>query len=113
MVAMTTTEAKTTATITTKTFDRRGSSAAVERLTFELEQARQEAANLRTALGSNRTIGMAIGRVMERWQLPQDAAFAVLRRYSQDSNRKLHDIAADLVATGKLPDSPPVQRRTR
>lgn len=79
------------------------SATATEVVSAELEQAQLEAANLRAALESNRTIGMAIGLSMERWSLSADAAFAVLRRHSQDSNTKLRDIAADLVATGQLP----------
>jgi hypothetical protein len=44
--------------------------------------------NLRTALGTNRTIGQAIGIVMERHQVSQERAFAYLSRLSQDSNIK-------------------------
>lgn len=73
-------------------------------LSAELADVQEQAANLRAALASNRMIGMAVGRMVERWSMSPDTAFAVLRRYSQDSNRKLHDIAADLVATGQLPD---------
>jgi AmiR/NasT family two-component response regulator len=32
-----------------------------------------------------------------------DQAFAVLRRYSQDTNTKLRDVAAHLIETRKLP----------
>jgi AmiR/NasT family two-component response regulator len=35
--------------------------------------------------------------VMERYDIPEDAAFAFLLRASQDSNIKLRDIAQELV----------------
>jgi GAF domain-containing protein len=42
-------------------------------------------------------IGQATGIVMERYQLDQHQAFEVLRRISQESGRKVHDLAIDLV----------------
>jgi AmiR/NasT family two-component response regulator len=44
-----------------------------------------------------------MGLLMERFSVDQDAAFAMLRRVSQHENRKLHEIAAELVATRELP----------
>lgn len=80
-----------------------GGAAEAERVSAELVEAQLQITHLRAALATNRTIAMAIGRLVERWSLPQEVAFAVLQRYSQDSNRKLRDIAADLMATGQLP----------
>ena len=40
---------------------------------------------------------------MERHNLDEARAFEVLRRYSQDHNIKLRDIAAHLVETRQLP----------
>ena len=60
---------------------------------------------LRAALVHRTDIGMAMGLLMERFSVDQDAAFAMLRRISQHENRKLHDIAAELVATRELPRS--------
>jgi len=40
---------------------------------------------------------------MERFDLDDERAFEVLRRYSQDNNRKLRDVAQELVDTRKLP----------
>jgi AmiR/NasT family two-component response regulator len=40
---------------------------------------------------------------MERFDLKEDQAFAVLRRYSQDTNTNLRDIAQQLIETRKLP----------
>jgi len=59
--------------------------------------------NLTKALGSNREIGMAMGVLMARRHVTRDEAFAMLRRSSQDSNRKVTEVAADVVETGELP----------
>ena len=65
-------------------------------------QARR-AETLEAALRSNRTVGVALGILMERHDLTADAAFQVLRRISSHSNRKLAVIAEELVTTGQLP----------
>ena len=39
--------------------------------------------------------------VMERFELCSDAAFEVLRRLSSEQNRKLYEIAQQLIATGQ------------
>jgi GAF domain-containing protein len=53
---------------------------------------------LQEALESRAIIEQAKGVVMARQGCTQDDAFDVLRKLSQSSNRKLRDIAADLVA---------------
>jgi transcriptional regulator with GAF, ATPase, and Fis domain len=53
--------------------------------------------NLRVALGSRTVIGQATGLLMAEYGVSADAAFAVLRRYSMEQNRKLVDIARELV----------------
>lgn len=58
---------------------------------------------LRTALSSRDEIGMAKGMLMERHQLSGDQAFQVLVHVSQESNRRLVDIAQHLVTNGSLP----------
>ena len=50
-----------------------------------------------SAMESRRTIGVAIGIVMERYTIDDDRAFAFLVRVSQDSNVKLREVAADIV----------------
>ena len=55
------------------------------------------------AIDSRHLIGQAQGILMERFALPPERAFAVLRRYSQQHNVKLADVAVTLVATGELP----------
>jgi GAF domain-containing protein len=50
------------------------------------------------ALSSCRTIGTAIGIVMERYQLDPDRAFIYLARVASESETKLRKVAAQLVA---------------
>src|SRR5437867_3096097 len=45
----------------------------------------------------------AMGILMERFDVDGDQAFAILKRYSQDTNTKLRDVAQQLVDTRKLP----------
>jgi GAF domain-containing protein len=49
------------------------------------------------ALSSSRTIGTAIGIVMERYRLDPDRAFIYLTRVASDSETKLRNVAAQLV----------------
>jgi GAF domain-containing protein len=53
---------------------------------------------LNTALGTRKTIGQAIGILMERHDLVEDRAFAYLTRVSSHSNVKLRDVAQEIVA---------------
>ncbi len=69
-------------------------------------EAQTTVGQLRNALQSNRTTGTAVGMVMTRYELDAQQAFKVLARISQQSNRKLHDIAEELVRTGELPGVP-------
>jgi GAF domain-containing protein len=68
-----------------------------------LANARQEA-SLWQAIDARKLVGQAQGILMERFGIDQDKAFAVLRRYSQDNNIKLRDVAQRLIDTRKLPD---------
>jgi GAF domain-containing protein len=64
--------------------------------------ARQEV-SLAQAVDARKLVGQAMGILMERFDMDADQAFAVLRRYSQDTNTKLHDVAQYLVETRRLP----------
>ena len=64
----------------------------------------RETANLWRALDARRLIGQAQGILMERFAIDAEQAFAVLRRYSQDRNLKLHHVAERLIATRRLPE---------
>jgi AmiR/NasT family two-component response regulator len=71
-----------------------------------VDAAESTVGQLRQALRSNRTTGTAVGIVMTRYELDAERAFQVLKRTSQQSNRKLHEIAAEVVRTGALPEAP-------
>jgi GAF domain-containing protein len=67
-----------------------------------LASARQEA-TLWQAIDARKLVGQAQGILMERFGIDSDQAFAVLRRYSQDNNVKLRDVAQRLIDTRTLP----------
>lgn len=67
-----------------------------------LDNARQFDSLLQ-AVDGRTAIGQAQGILMERYSLDEAQAFAVLRRYSQQSNTKLGEVARKLVATRELP----------
>lgn len=73
--------------------------------------ARDEATQLRTALVNSREIGMAMGVVMTTYKVTRDQAFDLLRIASQNSNRRLADIATEVVDTGAL-SLPPERLRS-
>jgi hypothetical protein len=59
--------------------------------------------HLRAAIQSRQLIGAAQGILMQRYGLDLDQAFELLRRYSQDHNVKLRQLAENLVRTGQIP----------
>lgn len=67
-----------------------------------MKLSRQRAENLEAALRSNREIGTAIGVLMAQHRLTRDQAHELLRVASQDSNRKLAELATEVVETGEL-----------
>ena len=77
----------------------------VGQLKQELAQARTTNANLECALQTNRRIGMAIGIVMGRLAVTEEEAFTRLRIASQTTNRKLRDVAEDVIYTGLPPSA--------
>ncbi|EID09595.1 hypothetical protein MXEN_20080 [Mycobacterium xenopi RIVM700367] len=64
----------------------------------------EDAATLRRGLLSNREIGKAIGMLMLLHKFSEREAFDLLRRYSQDLNIKLADVARAVIENrGQLP----------
>ena len=59
--------------------------------------------HLARALETRTVIGQATGMVMERYGLDAQTAFNVLRRLSSQDNRKLRDLAQQVVADRALP----------
>ena len=67
-----------------------------------LASARHEE-TMAQAIDARKLVGQAMGILMERFDIDGDRAFAVLKRYSQDTNTKLRDVAQQLIDTRKLP----------
>lgn len=72
----------------------------IARLQAEGLSHEEHAAHLGQALRSSRKIGAAIGIVMAEFTVGELAAFEILSRVSQDTNRKLSDIAHELLEQG-------------
>jgi GAF domain-containing protein len=54
------------------------------------------------AVDARKLVGQAMGILMERFDLDDSGAFEILKRYSQQNNVKLRDVAQELVSTRKL-----------
>ena len=63
----------------------------------------EQIGNLRLALDHARIIGAALGIMMARLNITQDQAFDRLRVVSQHRNRKLYELAEEIVQTGAIP----------
>ena len=64
--------------------------------------ARREV-SMAQAVDARKLVGQAMGILMERFDVDGDRAFAILKRYSQDTNTKLRDVAQQLIDTRRLP----------
>ncbi|WP_344122105.1 GAF and ANTAR domain-containing protein [Kocuria aegyptia] len=69
------------------------------RLAVRLAGHRDTEADLAAALTSRTTIDLAVGIIMAQNRCPQQQAFDILRSASNHRNRKLRDLAAELVTT--------------
>jgi AmiR/NasT family two-component response regulator len=76
--------------------------AEVARLTDNLALADEQLGHLRTALATNRRIGMAIGILMALRKIGEEEAFELLRRASSHRNIKLYLVAEEVIRTGTL-----------
>jgi len=70
----------------------------------ELGRAHIVEGQLQRALQTRISIEQAKGIISERMGIPMDAAFELLRGYSRNHNRKLHDAASDVVTGGLTVD---------
>ena len=75
-----------------------------------LQDARDRADNLQKAMVFRSVIEQAKGILMERHRLTVDQAFRRLADASMHINRKVRDIAEELVLTGVLPEERPAGR---
>ena len=70
---------------------------------FEQSQAlRREAADLRQALEDRKVIERAKGILMKRVRVDEGEAFRRLRKLSSEKNRKLVEVARDLMAAEEV-----------
>ncbi len=69
-----------------------------------VDELERENEHLRRALITRSRIGIALGIAMERFALDEDTAFAYLSRISQTTNRKLADVAEEIVTTRTMPE---------
>ncbi|GAB3878881.1 GAF and ANTAR domain-containing protein [Terrabacter terrigena] len=67
---------------------------------------RDKADNLERALATNRDIGTAIGVLMAQHRLTREQSFDLLRIASQNTNRKLNEVALDVIDTGAVDITP-------
>jgi ANTAR domain len=75
---------------------------ALQRSTQTANVAIRKAEHLAIALRTSRRIGEAIGVLMGVHKITSDQAFELLSHASQQSNRKLRDVALDVLQTGWL-----------
>jgi AmiR/NasT family two-component response regulator len=76
---------------------------AARRLRAEIAVALARIRNLERALETNRNIGVAIGILMAREGLTLERAWDRLVTFSQVSQRKVREVADEIVYTGQLP----------
>lgn len=60
--------------------------------------SQEHASQMEEALRSSRTIGAAIGLIMGTRRVSETQAFEILKTASSNSNRKLRELAAELVS---------------
>jgi AmiR/NasT family two-component response regulator len=75
-----------------------------------LQDCRDLAENLQKAMEFRSVIEQAKGILIERYKLTADQAFRLLVDASMHTNRKVRDVAENLVLTGELTDAPPTRR---
>lgn len=71
----------------------------------ELAELRLRCEQLQHALDSRIVIEQAKGALAERYGCGVDRAFEMLRAAARSTQRKLHDLAAEVVSSGTTPPS--------
>lgn len=72
-------------------------------IAFNQAAQTEKITNLQIALDHSRIISTALGIIMADGKITQEQAFDQLRRVSQHRNRKLYELADDIVQTGEVP----------
>ncbi len=72
-------------------------------LRHDLRASLEKIEHLKTALVTNRRISIAVGIVMVQRKVTEEQAFALIVTASKTGNRKVRDVAEDVIYTGKLP----------
>ena len=88
---------------------RRGDNFGVDGDRRRREDLQRQVETLSVAVERRTGIGMALGIIMERLHLDDEQAFSYLSRCSQVHNRKLYELALEVVQTRELPASRPVR----
>ena len=91
---------------------------AQDQLAHQVQLLRSKTMHLERALQTSRSIGVAMGIVMSTHKVNRERAFDFLRTVSQHQNRKLYEVADEVIETGTLPlvealDPPLLERRRR
>ena len=63
----------------------------------EIRQLRSNEVRLSQALRAGRETGMAVGMLIERYRIDRDSAFRMLRDHARSHQRKLNDVAEELL----------------
>jgi DNA-binding response OmpR family regulator len=67
----------------------------------EIRALRSSQTKLTQALQNGRETGMAVGVLMERCKVDREQAFRLLRDHARSQQRKLNDVAADLLSAAE------------
>lgn len=68
----------------------------------DLENLKASEENLQTALAGKRSVSVVVGMLMERYGVSSKEAFERLRRYSRAHQRKVADVAAEVLRCAEL-----------
>ena len=73
----------------------------------EIQRLQQAEIDLSTALKTSRSISMAIGLLMQRFEIGADASFEALRAYCRSNRMRMIDVAIQIVERNQMVDLVP------
>lgn len=73
----------------------------------EIQRLQQAEIDLSTALKTSRSISMAIGLLMQRFEIGADASFEALRAYCRSNRMRMIDVAGQIVERNQMIDLGP------